>query len=207
MAVGDLVEIVASGQLNGSGIQNTFHYRVLTEAVGMSTVLSLVMGVHTNLLPKFMAVQSNEMVWEQVVGNKIWPLPRTIQEYVVFSEPGLIVSPAIPAASAVVVTKQTALAGVRYRGRNYIAGTPVDDMTNGMYTQFASVAMHTLFDALSTNLAGGVVGGATAATAKPVIYHRPAAWNAGVASSTDIVACYSTTIYRQQRRRETYVGV
>jgi len=199
MPIGDIYQMTLVGQLQGQTIENVLHYRVRSDADSTAFANGFESFANGILMPAAAECQSLNFKWTQVRVQRIWPLPALIaQEY---SEGIFGNDPAnsLPAEVALVVTKQSFLAGRANRGRFYLAGLPVNsvEVVSGRYTDDLMLLAQNFAATLYQLVPSLPVGG----TLEPVIYHRT------THTATDVATCVARNIPRAQRRRQVGRGI
>jgi len=195
VAVNDYYRVTVDQTLHGQKVLNTFYYQETTSAGGGSSA-ALANRFAVVVIPTMKACQSNEVQHNGVYAQKIWPLPPIVPSFDASAAgPGGVPGSSLPSSMAVVMTKQTAFAGRKYRGRVYIAGLAAiheDDskLAPGVFN---------LWSAFSTTLAGVLAPAGYAFT--PIVYHK------ATRTHDNIVNVLTRTNLRNQRRRQIGKGV
>lgn len=207
MAVGDIFRTAIIGALNAQSVVNVQHWRQSTaNSSGLSEVESLARGVDRSIVEQMALYQSNDVIYGAIESRTFNAPGVPISGYdLAISRAGGIESPACPPTVAVVVRKRTAYLGRKYRGRNYIAGIPVESVEVGQVNAGALsdwVDTAGLFSQSITWTTGG------SPTFQPVIAALDGSvivapvgvrWNVIISSALD-------RVLRSQRRREIGVG-
>lgn len=139
--------------------------------------------------------QSNELMHNQVIVQRFWPLPPTVPvANATAPGAGQAAVPSLPTEVAAVITKKTSFAGRKYRGRVYVGGIPNTGVANSQLVAAQMTNMNTLAAALGPAL---IQGGYTFL---PIIWHKATKTN------DTISACQARPIVRSQRRRQVGKG-
>lgn len=197
LAVGDIGMAVIRQTLHGQTILNTLHYRIkeFAPATFGHTIFSLAAGVAAKFVPLMKAVQSVELVHDNVTAQKIRPLPPELAvATTVHAGGGTVASGSLPTSDCAVITKRTQFAGVKYRGRMYVAGIPVSSEDNSKLAAGVLANWEPLVLAFNDEVTNADV------TWQPILWHR-AALNYDLIETAEL-----RTILRTQRRRQLGVG-
>jgi hypothetical protein len=195
MAVNDIYRVTVQQTLHSQMILNTLYYRESVGGVGGGSA-DLAARVANLIVPLMKAVQSNELTHNAVVVQKIFPAPPTVPATDTSAAgAATVASNSLPTSVASVITKRTAFAGRKYRGRVFLSGVPASSEDDSKVAAGAVAALN----ALGTILSGGVSAGA-GPTYSPIIWHKNT-------STFDAVLTTTTqTILRNQRRRQIGKG-
>lgn len=195
MAVNDIYQLTIVQSLHGQKILNVLHYKA-TQAPSSGTYeAALIQAFGVIAIPSLKAFQSEELNHEALAVQKIWPLPPTHATLdTTYSGPGLIPGDSLPTSVTSVITKVTAFAGRKYRGRVYVAGVPVTS-ENDSQLQVGDLAV---LGAFAENLDNGI--GAVGASFQPVLWHRSSN------TSDNLIDAVARPILRNQRRRQVGRG-
>lgn len=197
--IGDIYQVTTIGTLQQQTIENVFHYRVRADADSTALVAGLLQFFETNFLAAAPAIQSVNFKWTMIRIQKIWPLPARLAQEFPEAQLGALAGQSLPAEVAMVLTKQTILAGRANRGRTYIAGMPattVDAVTG----RFGADIILDAAD-LAGQLTQVVPSLPGAGTLEPVIYHRASH------GATVIESVIPRNVPRAQRRRQVGKGI
>lgn len=187
MAVGDIYQAVIKQKLHGQTVLNVLHFRADT---ALNTAADLALQVATKIVTPMRVVQSAELSHEGVTAQKIWPLPPELAVLDLSElDPGAVAGDSLPTSVAVTVTKKTAFAGRRYRGRMFIGGVPVTSEANSTLAGAVLAAWIAAF--------AGLPASEWAATDwTPVLYHRDD-HTYGIITNYEV----RTNLHNQRRRQ------
>lgn len=177
---------------------NVLFYNTSAKAGTGATDLQIVQSIDSALFAAYKAVLAGAATYRGVIAQKILPLPASLAvSTTANSGVGSATGDPLPRQVCGVITKKTALAGKRYRGRMYIPfpaegdndvdGTP----TGGYITRSAALAA-----ALLTNVIPG--GGGNTNTLMPVVYSKKGGFN------TIITSFLGRAKWGTQRRRGSF---
>jgi len=195
MAVGDIYQVTPRQLLHGQAINNVFYYRE-TVLASVAPAVNLAIRFGTVVIPLMKAAQSNELSHVDIVVQKIWPLPPAMPVVnSTFAGLGSVVENSLPTSVAVTVTKTTAFAGRKYRGRLFMAGIPATFEIDSLVT-----------------VAGQAVYNALAAVMDDVLTQagdsfQPILWHKGPKTFDDVLAAHCKIVLRNQRRRQVGKGI
>jgi len=185
--------------------QNVLHYRISAVA-GSPTDAMLADVLDTTFAPAFGDCLSQHATYAGVGVSRLRPLPRTIPVYDNDGEgAGGVLGDPLPKQVCGVITKRTALAGVRFRGRMYVPfpGEADNEATTGI-PSVGYVANLDVLGALLDNVLAVGAGGNTA-SANPVLWNRATTTPTVQAETfTPITGFRSRGIWGTQRRRGDY---
>jgi len=198
MAVNDIHQVTLKQDLHGQVILNTLHFRVSTVGTG-SADLALANYFDSVVVASWQTVMSDEWHYSSTQSQKIHPLPPLLPT-IVQANPsdGDIASPSFPTVVAATITKRTANAGTRWRGRVFIAGLPAngaEDSVLGVTALADLQVIAALFFSIPTGT------GLNGFVFVPCLFHRDDR------SSSDIVSAIARETLRVQRRREVGRGI
>lgn len=198
MAIGDIYQLNIIQRLQTQTIENVLHYEVTADADRSVLEAALHLFASSNFADIAKLVQSSDLTYQLSRAQKIWPLPAAIASEVIMTQNGDIGDQALPAEVAAVITKQSFLAGRKYRGRLYFAGLMVANVVQitGLFTDPTIASLNTLGLAMSAPIYGTPSGSLV-----PIIYHR------GDHTATLITTCVGRPTPRVQRRRQIGRGI
>lgn len=130
MAVNDVYEVSVDYSVLGEHCVNVFKFRETTESGDEVPAKSLADGFAASLIPGWVTLLSNQVLMNCIYARRISPsfdVPFTK----LISDPGEVVSEAIPTTSALVISWYSNTGGPRKRGRNYFAGLPENAQAGG----------------------------------------------------------------------------
>lgn len=160
MAQGDTYRLSLKSHLYGTRCVNVFHYRVESPPSSPSEEDDLFDAFTADLLPKLIAVLSNQVTFHCATIQNVASLAGNPQEYFLQEDNvGLVVDAALPANKCLVVALYTATYSRNGRGRKYFAGVPITHEIDNSVTVDAKANLDLLGTALATNLTGGAGGG------------------------------------------------
>jgi len=196
MAQNDVLRLVVTGRVHGQTVMNVHHYQQTSSQAGNRSAELAAAWIVANE-PTMLACLSDEY---QLIGYTVQvinPLPvlAAYQELRI-NKFGTINDESLPTSVAVVLTKRTALAGPKFRGRTYLGGIPVTHEVDSKVTGAAINLYHAFADKLQFILAEEGL-----ATFTPIIYNR------STQTSTSLTECEATDILRNQRRRQVGRGI
>lgn len=111
---------------------------------------------------------------------------------------GVLAAPACPPSVAAVITRKSALAGRRNRGRIYVPAVPQAWHEDGEISDAGLLILQALADDVATAI--DVPGLGVVGTLSPRV------WSRTNQTSVAVVSCTAKRILRSQRRREIGVG-
>lgn len=199
MAVDNIYQLTIFGTLQGQNVENVLHYKVVADADDNAFCTGLFNFAEAGIMGAAVALQSIDFVWQGSRAQKIWPLPAFMPQERLLAQAGSLAGHSLPAEVALVITKQSILAGRAYRGRLYLTGLERDSVTvaTGLYDAGTIVDANVFGATLRQSVTSDPVGG----TLFPVIYHR------ADHTTTDITNCVARNVPRMQRRRQIGRGV
>lgn len=197
--IGDIYTLTLKGTVQGQRCENVLHYEVTADADYSQLAGGLNNYAAAIILPAIANIQTSEFLWDEVTAQKIWPLPAFFPITFATGIPGDVPPPTMPAEVAFVVSKQTILAGRKYRGRLYVAGIGALAMSasTGKWDTTTMGAASSIGATLLANVpsTGGI------GSLRPVIYHR-------VTNTTTVLAAIlPRDVPRAQRRRQIGRGI
>lgn len=195
MAVGDIFRVTIQGKQAGETWVNVMHYRESATGVGNAET-ELADSCDAVLGPAYKTFLSHDASYDQVAVQRIDPLPVS---YTVIDNTnagiGLVAQDMLPPANAMTVTKKTAYAGRKYRGRVFLPGIPKTYTSDGGFTAGGLAAGQLLADDLKSPRLPG------AWTFTPILWHRSSR------TYTVLTDMTARQVPRVQRRREHFRGV
>lgn len=198
MAAGDLVQARLIGRIAGQTTITGFAYQINSATATYDDILG---AINALIIPSILGWASADWIPERWDFNKLWPLPRTFTISQNIVEAALGTSPAAPPNVAPTITKQTAKAGRKWRGRVFLPGTPQLAIVNGQLTAAQTAALQNI----ATNMAAPLTLSGAAIGFPVVLSYSKTAVNTW--SAEPIVACRANSIIRNQRRRQIGVGI
>lgn len=195
MAVGDKYRATIVGTLHGQTINTVLYYRESTNADAFGA-LGLATLVDNNIAANLVNWQAQEYTYLYTSVQKFDPPPTMLPVVVATSTGnggGGVQS--LPSSVCATITKQTAFAGRRYRGRIFLAGVPVVDEVNSELSPGSRASLATEAATLNDQLTD--VGGNVF---DPILWHR----DTGLFNV--ITQIRVNPILRVQRRREIGKG-
>jgi len=198
MAVNDILQFRFYCRLDDQVSVNVSHFKITAEVTGGATVQELATVLGGVMSGPYADVMSSTAQFMGTQCQKVWPLPKGASFSASLLAAGTRSTEPLPPQSCGVVSLKTALAGRKFRGRQYLPFPAEND--NGVthvplagYLASANTWMTTLFTLHTT------VGATGSTTYKPVIFHR------ADGSATDIVSGRVREGWGTQRRR-SYFG-
>lgn len=191
----DTVEIEAVFSMDGQIVENTFYYTSATPTLESATALleAVNNAIRTGLLP----LLSSTITLVRLVATLI----ATVDGFVVTSTTSLPAAgggsaDSLPSNVALCISKRTAARGRSFRGRNYIAGIPLDARsgTNELDSGFTSGVV----DAIEAVLAAGADDGWTPTVISR--FHNKAPRTTAVVTPVTSVIVVDNTMDSQRRR-------
>lgn len=126
IGIESILRVTLEAQLHGQRCLNVFHFMNQTEM----TDAAIEDIINNRLLGEIAAYQSDEVLWTLITVQSLWPvLTEGYQE--AKSYPGGTAGEALPPANAGIVSMRTGFGGKRNRGRKYIFGLGMNNVTNG----------------------------------------------------------------------------
>lgn len=194
MAVGDVLQVTVLGTLHGQTIQNVLHYYESTSGAGNNAV-GLAQTAGSSVGGTFRTNLAAEYTYQGTMAQKIWPLPKTLSATdTTAAGAGDIASNSLPSSVAATITKQTSLAGHRFRGRIYVGGVPSSYENDSQLSAAGLAGIGAIATAIETPLS------ANGFTWTPVLWHRD------TNAFTFVVNALARSILRVQRRRQVGRG-
>lgn len=190
MAVNDIYQLTVRGTLFSQTILNVLYYRESVSA-GSTGQAALATAADSTLGAAWRTALSQDFTYNDVTAQKIFPLPVMYPTTVgTGTGIGSVASGAQPSEVAVVITKRTAFAGRKYRGRAFIAGATISQVTGDILTGPGVTAMGGIATAIASALTSGGY------TFTPIVYHKP------THSYDDVAGGTVHATLRAQRRRQ-----
>lgn len=196
MAVGDILQVTFKGFLHGQTILNTLHWYEEASGVG-NPGNTLASNMDTRWTANIVTRLSNEFTHDETQAQRIFPRPPLVPSIAgpITPIPGGIAFNSLPTQNSAIITKRSPFAGVKYRGRMFLAGIPVNEELDSQLTTVYQDSLLTGATALLQNL---TVAGFTW---RPVIFHR-------ATNTIDPITSFVVQrIIRAQRRRQVGRGV
>lgn len=195
MAVGDILLATVVQTLHGQTIMNSCHFRESSTGAGDAQAL-LALGIDAAVTAQWKPKMSDEWHYDYVQVQKVYPGPPS---YPAINGTGAgyggVAGDAVPTSVAYCITKRTALAGPKYRGRLYITGFPVADLGDSVLSPTGITNQGSVGLGLIAQFTNGGY------TWDPVIFHR--------SDNTYhmVVGPVLRSTIRNQRRRQSGKGV
>jgi len=193
--VGDILEFAVICKSDPQISVNVLHYRTTALAGGGVGLGTLATELSALLAPLYKDLLCEEATYEGVSVRKINPVPAVPPAQAVDDDgPGTVTGESLPTQVCGIITKRTALAGRRYRGRIYLPFPGEADNTNAQ-TPIAAYATRAadLITVLDATQVFGAMGVTT--TIQPVL------WSKFYGSYTAIVKHDFRSKWANQRRR------
>jgi len=130
MAVNDIYEVSVDYSVLGEHCVNVFKFRESTECTDEVPAKSLADGFAATLIPLWAVLLSEQVLFNCVYARRISPGIGVAFTKLV-TDPGEVVSEALPTTSAVLISWYSNTGGARKRGRNYFAGAPENAQAGG----------------------------------------------------------------------------
>jgi hypothetical protein len=193
MAIGEFYQVIIEQQLHAQTVLNVLYYEQIAGIDGHESLLA--QGIRLDVLPSMKAVQSNELTHVAVYAQKIWPLPPKVAfRDATAAGPGGVAQNSLPTSMAVTITKKTAFAGRKFRGRLFIAGVPVTHELDSQLAVANLAAWQAFADKLLVNLP----------STGPEFSHR--LYHKATHTVDTVLSCPVRLILRNQRRRQIGKG-
>jgi hypothetical protein len=195
--LGDIVRVTLHQRMDGQVVNNVLHYRCDGEdtTIGEDILNS---WIGNNIVTPMKALQSANIVHDSITTQKIWPLPALLAvESTAFSGFGAVAGESLPTECTVVFTKMTQFASRKYRGRVYVGGLAVSDVTGSEIAAARQAAWKTL----EPKWYLGVVVGGSLWRFSPGLFHRKDG------AFTPLQQALLRPTIRCQRRRQLGKGV
>jgi hypothetical protein len=198
VAVNDIVQANIIGSVFNQTTVNSLWYFAQS---GPGSVTSLLHQVNNSIIAQWKNGITSEFTLVRLDGSKVFPLPRAFVVSLSLAQAGLGTPPTVPSNVAMTITKQTAFAGRKYRGRWFITGHSVSGLANGVFTSTTVNFWQSIATEMATNLtdSDGTVW-------VPILLHGRIP-TTGTASYTPIVQCRANPTPRNQRRRQIGIGI
>lgn len=199
----DMCEITTFARYKGQQILSVFHYRYIAAQPGnvvaeFSALYEAVVSNANSLLSKIRACQVDDVIYDKVRMQIIYPLRRPYDDKITVSNGTRInVDPAPPNVAAV-INKQT---DIQQRGRTgslHIAGMNSEDQANGVWTAAYITALTAVANAIPVDIPGAGVN----ATWTPYTWSRSQPGQPAV-----IIGALPMSTVRVMRRRTVGVGI
>lgn len=194
----DIVEIISKSRCRDQVGLNVYHYRCTSHAGGGVTVQDILAVIATQVGSLIKACESSEATYEATYGRQVHPIKGLLAESLNSSGIGGGGAPVLPLQVSGIITKQSAFAGRKFRGRMYVPfPSEVDNVAQGL----PSVAYMTQLLALANGLVSVrvVTVGAAASTMTPIIHRRLFPLD-----GRTIVAARANAKFATQRTRGSY---
>jgi len=130
MAVGDVYEVSVDYSVLGEHCVNVFKFRESVEETDDIPARNLALAFQAAAIADWAALLSEQVQFNCIYVRRISPTP-SVAYTVLLTDPGEVVSEAIPTTSAVLITWYSTVASKRGRGRNYFAGLPENAQAGG----------------------------------------------------------------------------
>lgn len=159
IVAGHILECIVYTSYRGQVAQNVFHYKV-NSAGGSPTTDDIVAQVEADFNGSWKALMCDDADWEGISLRNLTPVPLEVASFSgAQNGPGVHGAP-IPGQLCYLLTKKTAEAGPRGRGRMYIPFPGLDglDQTSGKVHTDTGILLQTLIDDIEgpeTQTAGG----------------------------------------------------
>jgi len=195
MAIGDIYKVVMEGRLHGQTILNTLHYAVSIAGAG-NEPSALTGLVETEIVVPLKIFWSMEYEYRRTVAQKINPLP-VAAAYASNALAGFggVAEDSLPTSVAATITKKTALAGQKYRGRIYVAGIPLSYEEESELTAAAQSVLQDVASQMALSLDDGT------------FQFVPLIWHTADSTFNYLTECEARVPLHNQRRRQVGKGV
>jgi hypothetical protein len=193
------VQVNFVGRLYGQQTVTTFFYALTPDtATDPADPLALAQAMYDGFGSEFEDHLSSEWSWAAVEVRDPRAAPIWASAELPVAGNGVLGDPSCPPSVAAVITRKTALAGRRYRGRVFIPAVPAANHLEGQLTDAALLDMQDLANnmALPQNV--------TLPSGTYVMI--PQVWSRLLQTGQTIVNCLARRVLRSQRRREIGVG-
>jgi hypothetical protein len=196
MALNDIYRATVLQTLDGQAMMNVLHYRLST--VGSGNVQDALAAIMDSTIGAALKAHlPDDVFYESVTAQKIYPLPVTFPSVNgTTSGFGTVAVTAFPTEVCAVITKRTALAGPRRRGRAYISGLGSTYVTESMLNATGQTEIGPIGTAMTQ-----VLNGANGNVFTPIIWHRD------LLTYDDVTGVVIRTTLRAQRRRQVGRGI
>lgn len=194
------VQINLVGRLYGQVTVTTFFYRFTTSAPlpdGADPV-ALAGAFEASLGSAFIDAVTSDWTGEVIEVRDPRANPVWAGDLTEVTLTGVLAAPACPPSVAAVITRKTALAGRRNRGRIFVPAVPQDWHQDGEISDAGMLILQGLADDVATAL--DVPGLGVVATLSPRV------WSRTNQTSQAVTSCTAKRVLRSQRRREIGVG-
>jgi hypothetical protein len=198
MAVNDLVQANLVSTCFGQTLINSMWYYAFS---GPGSVTTLLHAINTTVMPQFKANLSADVTFVRLDGAKVFPLPRAFTVSLSLATPGTAAAPTVTLNACMTITKQTAFAGRKYRGRWFVSGLPTAATAGGQLTAAALTNFQGLANALAEDLTD------TDGTVWNTVLLHGRIPGTGSPTYTPIVNARANPILRNQRRRQIGIGI
>lgn len=161
MPVGDITRVTVNQTLQASTVQNVLYYKTEIEDSGGGDIAPIAERfIAQVIVPAWQDVPSNELIFECLDVQKVFPLPvGAVRDFPV-ALPGLNAGESLPAMNAALIQKfNPAVGGVGKKGRMYVAGILESQTSLGRLNGDLFSLMQILASTISGNLSGGGGGG------------------------------------------------
>lgn len=196
MAINDVLQVTIEAFLHGQQVVTVLHYAEANPPDTLTSENWLSAAVQTIVVPAMKGLQSAELGHAAVSVQKIWPLPPNVPvRNTTGAGGGNIAGSSLPTCVTAVITKQTAFAGRKYRGRMFIPGVPVASENDSQLSAAAMVTWQAAADAMNVTLS------ADNGEWNMVLWHRSTkTWHT-------VLKLLARSVLRNQRRRQVGKGV
>jgi hypothetical protein len=199
MPVDDVLQIKPNCRLTNQLGLNILHYRVATVVGAEPTYQETADAISTTFAPAYKALLTSQASYQGLGVQRVRPGPLSLEAFSTNGfGPGGGGGDPLPSQVAGILTKQTNLAGRKFRGRVYVPFPSEQENTGAGVPNLAYVTNLIILAAIlvATQTVTGVAG---TFTLQPVIFHR-----VGVPAVTLITAVRPNPVWATQRRRGAY---
>jgi hypothetical protein len=197
MATNDIVQARMIGSLDGQLTVNQFFYLAQS---GPGNVAPFLDKLRTGVINNIYGLMAPSFTVVRLEGQRASPKPRTFLATLAINIAGAQTGAAVPSSVSVVVSKHSAFAGRKYRGRWYFAGVPVSQVSASQLIPAAATQWQVF-----ANFCDDVLTDADGTVWVPVISNGYVQ-DTGVLAYTQIVGCQAQSVLRNQRRRQVGRG-
>jgi hypothetical protein len=199
-AVGDIIQLVVTTKLNQQTCMNVLHYRIQSlpsGTTGNEAAITELIGAFItgtgSVVNKMKAIMSEDAIIETVQGQIVYPT-RTIYYLGFANSQGLLLTPALPPACSLAITKRSATVGRGRAGRVEIAGCPAAEAFQGSWQTGGTFWTDVMN--LANQLEATQTGPVLSIVYEPVIFRR----SSPITSAVVADMTPQTTVRSEKRR-------
>lgn len=199
MAVGDVWAVRPICAANNQLSFNVLHYLTTASVLPEPTPLLVANDFSIFLGPGWITQLANPAVFVGVQAQKVFPAPPSVAGLSVLGSSAGTAGPnLLPTQVCGIITKLTAFAGRRFRGRVYMP-FPSEEVNTSAGAPTGPYLVNLAATAALLLAVRTIINGAGSATFTPVLFHRPPG-----STTTALVGTRTNSRWATQRRRGPY---